>query len=80
MGWEKSGDPGCSRVRLLRFNSGSPATWLADHEEITSPLGVCFSFLIFFFFFFNSFLICDMRIVLVSASGGYSEDDILKGT
>lgn len=33
-----------------------------------------------FFFFFNSFLICDMRIVLVSASGGYSEDDILKGT
>lgn len=65
--WEQSGDPGCRGVRLSRLHSGSSAGWLWPWVN-------------YFTFWCLSFLICEMRMVLMPASGGYSEDDILNGT
>lgn len=68
MGWEQRAHPGSRGVRLLRLNSRALSSWLGDHEYITSPLCVHLSF-----------LISQMRAASVSASGDYSEDDILQG-
>ena len=67
MGWEQRVHPGSRGVRLLRLNSRTLSSWLGDHEYITSPFRVHLSF-----------LTSQMRAASVSASGEYSEDDILQ--
>lgn len=68
MGREQRAHPGSRGIGLLRLNSRALSSWLGDHEYNTSPLCVHLSF-----------LISQTRAASVSASGDYSEDDILQG-